>query len=126
MRYLLDTHAFLWAASDPSRLSPIAREACEAGDLWLSVVSIWEIALKVQIGRLQLPGPLREFITRQLRVGQITVLPIHAHHVFRLATLPLHHRDPFDRMLVAQSLEEGVPLISRDPELAPYDVQRIW
>ncbi len=126
MNYLLDTHVFLWLASDPSRLSIPAAEVCQAGQLSLSVVSIWEIAIKMQIGRLKIPAALQDLIDKYLRIGQISVLPIHARHAFRYAALPLHHRDPFDRMLVAQSLEEGLPLISRDPLLDPYAIERVW
>jgi PIN domain nuclease of toxin-antitoxin system len=126
MKYLLDTHVFLWAAFEPSRLSVPAAEACEVGELWLSVVSIWEIAIKVQIGRLQIPGSLPDFVGKHLRAGQISVLPIHARHAFRAGELPLHHRDPFDRMLAAQSIEEGLALISRDPLLTPYPIERVW
>jgi PIN domain nuclease of toxin-antitoxin system len=126
MKYLLDTHVFLWAAFDPGRLSRAAAEACEQGELWLSVASIWEIAIKVQIGRLNMPGSVEAFVTKQLRAGQISVLPIQARHAFRTGELPAYHRDPFDRLLVAQSLEEDLPVISRDPLLAPYAIQRVW
>jgi PIN domain nuclease of toxin-antitoxin system len=126
VKYLLDTHVFLWAASDPARLSERARAACESGELLLSVASIWEIMIKVQIGRLELPGTPREFLSRQLRAGQISVLPVHARHAFRAGELPQHHRDPFDRMLAAQSLEEELPLITRDPLFSPYGVGVVW
>jgi PIN domain nuclease of toxin-antitoxin system len=126
MKYLIDTHVFLWAASNPSRLSATAAEACEAGQLWLSVASIWEIAIKIQIGRLQIPDSLRDFMGKHIRIGQISVLPIHSRHAFRQGELPLYHRDPFDRMLVAQSIEERLPLISRDPLLDPYAIERVW
>ncbi|MDQ6662306.1 MAG: type II toxin-antitoxin system VapC family toxin [Chloroflexota bacterium] len=126
MDYLIDTHVFLWAASDPAHLSPAAAEACQVGQLWLSVASIWEIAIKVQIGRLQIPAALQDFIGRHLRIGQISVLPIHARHAFRQGELPLHHRDPFDRILIAQSLEESLPLISCDPLLDSYPIERVW
>lgn len=126
MKYLLDTHAFLWAAFEPARLSARAAAACGTGELWLSVASIWEIAIKVRIGRLQIPGDLRSFISKQLSAGQISVLPIQSRHAIRAAELPLHHRDPFDRILLAQSLEENLPLISRDPLFAQYPVARIW
>ena len=126
MKYLIDTHVFLWVASDPARLSVSAAAACQSCQLWLSVASIWEIAIKVQIGRLQIPAGLQEFVSKHLRIGQISILPIHARHAFRLAELPLHHRDPFDRMLVSQSLEEGLPLISRDPLLDAYAIERVW
>jgi len=126
MKYLLDTHAFLWAASDPSRLSPRAAEACETGQLWLSVASVWEIASKVQTGRFPIPDSLRDFVAKHLRDGQIAVLPIHMRHALRAGELPLYHRDPFDRMLAAQSLEEGLPLISRDALFTPYQIERVW
>jgi PIN domain nuclease of toxin-antitoxin system len=126
MKYLLDTHAFLWAAFEPAKLSKRAAEACKTGELWLSVASVWEIVIKVQIGRLTIPEPVRDFVGRQLKSGQIAVLPIHARHAYRAGDLPMYHRDPFDRMLAAQSLEEGLPLISRDPLFAPYAVERIW
>ena len=126
MKYLLDTHTFLWMALDPSKLSADATEACERGELLLSVASVWEIAIKVQIGRLPIPDTVRNFITKHLRVGQISVLPIHTRHAFRLGELPVHHRDPFDRMLAAQSMEEGAPLISRDPIFRVYGVERVW
>lgn len=126
MKYLLDTHSFLWAALEPGRLSGPAKEACETGELWLSVASVWEIAIKVQIGRLEIPGSLDAFIGKSLRAGQIAILPIHTRHALRLAKLPLQHRDPFDRMLAAQSLEEQYPLITRDPAFALYEVERVW
>lgn len=126
MKYLLDTHAFLWAASDPSRLSASATQACQTGQLWLSVASLWEIAIKVQIGRLAIPTSLREFVNKHIGTGQISVLSIHARHALRQGELPLHHRDPFDRILAAQSLEEGLPLITCDPLLKPYPIERVW
>ena len=126
MKYLIDTHVFLWMASEPSRLSAPATQACQTGRLWLSVASIWEIAIKAQIGRLNIPGSLRDFVSQHLKAGQISVLTIHARHAFRLGELPLHHRDPFDRMLAAQSLEDGLPLITRDPLLEPYEIERVW
>lgn len=126
MKALLDTHAFLWAASDPLKLSRAAREACESADLLLSVASIWEIVIKTQIGRLKLGENPRAFIMRQLAAGQISVLPISANHALRVNELLLSHRDPFDRMLAAQSLEENIPLISRDLLFKVYRVETIW
>ena len=126
MKALLDTHAFLWAASDPSKFSFVAKEVCESADLLLSVASIWEIVIKNQIGRLSLGENPRTFITRQLAAGQISVLAISANHALRVGGLPLSHRDPFDRMLAAQSLEEDIPLISRDPIFQLYQVKTIW
>src|SRR5580700_2981044 len=102
MKYLLDTHTFLWAAFEPAELSRNAAEACETGELWLSAASVWEIAIKAQIGRLPVREPVRDFVSRQLRAGRIAVLPIHVSHACRAGELPLHHRAPFDRMLAAQ------------------------
>ncbi len=126
MKALLDTHAFLWAAVDPSKLSAAARKVCESAELFLSVASIWEITIKVQIGRLQLPESPRAFIAEQLRLGEIKVLPITANHALRFSDLPLAHRDPFDRILASQSLEESMPLITRDPLFHAYQVNTIW
>ena len=126
MTALLDTHAFLWAATDPLKFSFAAKEVCESADLLLSVASIWEIVIKNQIGRLALGENPRTFITRQLEAGQISVLAISANHALRVGGLPLSHRDPFDRMLAAQSLEEDIPIISRDPIFQLYQVKTIW
>lgn len=126
MKALLDTHTFLWAASEPEKLSPAAREVCKSADLFLSVASIWEIVIKAQIGRLTLPGTPRNFISEQLAVGNISVLAISANHALRVGELPLTHRDPFDRMLAAQSIEEEIPLITRDPLFKLYQVNIIW
>ena len=126
MRALLDTHAFLWAAIEPEKLSATAHEVCESAELLVSVASVWEIAIKVQIGRLAVPGSVRTFIGDQLRRGDLGVLPISAAHALRAGELPLIHRDPFDRMLIAQSLEEQIPLITRDPVFGPYKANTIW
>ncbi len=126
MKALLDTHSFLWAAVEPERLSKTAREVCESAELFLSVASIWEIAIKTQIGRLTLPGNPRTFVTEQLRLGQISVLAISGNHALRVSDLPLEHRDLFDRMLAAQSLEEELPLVTRDPVFRLYAVNTIW
>lgn len=126
MRALLDTHAFLWAAIEPEKLSATAQEVCESAELVVSVATVWEIAIKVQIGRLVVPGSVRTFIADQLRRGALDLLPISAAHALRASELPLTHRDPFDRMLAAQSLEERIPLITRDPAFGAYQVDTIW
>jgi PIN domain nuclease of toxin-antitoxin system len=108
MRLLLDTHAFLRAISSDVRLSSKAIGAFEEAELLLSAASIWEIVTKHQIGRLQLPTAPSEFLPEHLERNAIALLPILPRHVFRLERLPLHHKDPFDRILVAQALEEGL------------------
>jgi PIN domain nuclease of toxin-antitoxin system len=128
MKILLDTHAFLWAITEDAQLSLRAREIFTArtSELFLSVASIWEILIKVQLKKLPLTKPVVPFLREQLANNNIHVLPIVLDHVARLEDLPVHHRDPFDRILVAQSLEEGWPLLSADPLLARYPTELIW
>lgn len=127
MRALLDTHTFLWAIAEEERLSPHARQIYTAkNDLWLSVASVWEILIKVRAGKLPFPRNAGPYIVRQLAENHIDVLPIKLDHVFRIENLPMHHRDPFDRILIAQSLEEKLPLVTADPLFDRYPVKVIW
>lgn len=128
VKALLDTHAFLWAITDDPRLSESARQlfAAPNSDLFLSVASVWEILIKVQLKKLPLPKPAAPFLREHLVRNRIQVLPVSFEHVERLEKLPLEHRDPFDRLLIAQCLEEGLPLVSSDPLLVKYDVTLIW
>jgi PIN domain nuclease of toxin-antitoxin system len=128
MRLLLDTHAFLWFVGGDSRLSQHARERIESpeNEVFLSVASIWEIAIKVRAGKLLLPTPFEAFLLNELINQSIGILPIEATHALAVASLPDHHRDPFDRLLVAQSLRETLPLISIDDKLDAYGIQREW
>ena len=128
MKLLLDTNIFLWAVTLDPRMSPRARDLylAEKNDLYLSVVSIWEIVTKVQIGKLKLPVPIEEYLKDQLIRNRLELLPVRVEHAFRLNSLPLLHRDPFDRMLLAQSLEENMPLLSGDAKLRQYSAQVIW
>jgi PIN domain nuclease of toxin-antitoxin system len=125
LEYLIDTHVFLWAASDPGRLSPAARDLFAGkARLWLSHVSAWEMVLKA--GKLSLPAGVRSFVGEQAPRLRLRALPISLAHIFGLAELPWHHRDPFDRMLVAQAQAEGLTLLSADRQLARYRVPVIW
>ena len=127
MNLLLDTHAFLWFVAGDERLSARARQAMEDEDaeLFLSAASIWEMAIKSSLGRLTLPAPLSEYVAEKLEHG-FRVLPIDWTHAAAVEKMPLHHRDPFDRLLVAQAVAEGMPLVSADPEFRPYKVKMIW
>ena len=128
VRVLLDTHSFLWFITADSKLSAPAQRIIATGsnEPFLSVACVWEIAVKVSIGRLPLPEPLDTFIPEQLRINRIGLLPIELRHTFAVARLPLHHRDPFDRLLIAQALAEGLPIVSADPAFDSYPVQRLW
>jgi PIN domain nuclease of toxin-antitoxin system len=127
MKALLDTHTFLWAISDHPALSRRAKEVFTGpNDLWLSVASIWEILIKAKSGRLPLPEPTGPYLMKKLGENRIEVLPIALDHVLRVESLTVHHRDPFDRILIAQSLEEKLPLVSADPHFAKYPIQLIW
>jgi PIN domain nuclease of toxin-antitoxin system len=124
---LLDTHVFLWWIMDSPLLPEAARAVIADGrnELLFSAASGWEIAIKAQLGRLELPGPPQQFVAEQLvqnHVYSLPILMVHALHVFGL---PRHHRDPFDRLLVAQSQLEHLALLTYDEEIAKYDVQLI-
>jgi PIN domain nuclease of toxin-antitoxin system len=125
---LLDTHTLLWSQDDTSKLSAAATAALTdpAHDRLLSVVTIWEIGIKVALGKLPLSKPFRPWIETAITDMALTVLPISLDHVERQMGLTFHHRDPFDRLLIAQSLVEGIPLISCDTIFDAYGVNRIW
>ena len=124
MKLLLDTHIFIWWASEPDKLSPQLLALCEdrANDLVLSVASVWEMQIKLQLGKLQLKSPLQELIASQQQTNDIIVVPIELAHVLALQHLPTPHKDPFDRLLVAQAMVEGAILLSVDEVFAGYPV----
>ncbi len=128
MRCLLDTHSFIWWVDDDSRLPVPARDAiAEAGnEIVLSVVSVWEIALLVQRARLSLDAPPIHYVPRHVAANGFSLLLVQMPHAFRVGTLPFHHRDPFDRMLVAQAQIEMLTLITGDTAIGQYDVPVIW
>ena len=128
MRLLLDTHTFLWLDGSPEQLSPAALVACEdpANELYLSVVSAWEIQIKHQLNRLQLDVRLEEMIQGQQTANDLRILPVQLPHVYTLRQLPLHHHDPFDRLLIAQAKAEQMRLVSADRQFTPYLVDVIW
>jgi PIN domain nuclease of toxin-antitoxin system len=127
-RALLDTHSFIWFIGGSERLSARARALIEAREntMLVSVASLWEIAIKHGIGKLALERPFAELIPEQLERQQIGVLGIHLHHLAELVRLPQHHRDPFDRLIAAQAIVERLPIISVDPALDAYGVERLW
>ncbi len=128
MRYLLDTHAFLWAMLDDPRLSNSARALMLNADneLLVSPASYWEIAIKISLGKYTLNDDFEAFMERQTVYSEFTPLPISIQHAAVVAGLPFHHRDPFDRLLVAQAIYEEIPIISTDRALDAYSIVRIW
>ena len=128
MRHLADTHTLLWWAEDSPRLSRRARSALTADDseILFSIASAWELAIKHSLGRIRLAVPLAELLHAELQRHGIEMLPIDGRHVLRVANLPHHHGDPFDRMLVAQAQVEGVAVLTADPRFREYDVQVVW
>ncbi|HMO58211.1 MAG TPA: type II toxin-antitoxin system VapC family toxin [Roseiflexaceae bacterium] len=128
MRLLLDTHSFLWFVTDDPRLTTSAKQVIEDIDteLFLSMASVWEMAIKVSIGKLSLAQPIEAFVLSQLVLNSISLLDIALPHALAVATLPFHHRDPFDRLLIVQAQIEGWPLVSADSMFDQYGVRRIW
>lgn len=128
MRLILDTCAFLWLSMEPGRLPLSVREIVESRSsvLLLSVSSIWKIGIKWGLGRLALPARPRDFITEAVDCYFLTVLPVSQHHALAAAELTRHHGDPFDRMLIAQSMIEGVPIATPDGHFGRYPVQTVW
>ena len=124
MRLLVDTQSWLWMAAAPERFSPRVRRILDdtSHTLALSVVSAWEIAIKYGIGKLGLPEPPAAFVPSRLASLRMQVLSIELAHVLRVATLPRHHRDPFDRLLVAQAQAEGMTILTADLAIRAYDV----
>ena len=128
MKLLLDTHAFLWFVMDSPKISEQASSLIKSAenDVYLSVASIWEIAIKVSIGKLRIDERLEDFIMPELESNQFSLLNIEVRHLGKVVELPFHHRDPFDRLLAAQSLTMNIPILSRDPTFDLYEMERIW
>ncbi len=128
MNLLLDTHTFIWWDSEPGKLSQQALILCHnpMNTLLLSMVSIWEMQIKIQLGKLTLNLPLVEIIQHQQQNNNLKILPITINHVLALENLSNHHKDPFDRLLIAQNNIEDAVLVSCDPMIAKYQVKLVW
>jgi len=128
VRLLLDTHAFLWFILADSKLSANALKLITdpANQKHISPASYWEIAIKTRLGKYSLPGPFEPFLRQQILQNNFDILHIAVAHSAVLTTLPMHHRDPFDRMLVAQVMIEKIPLVSADAILDQYGITRLW
>ena len=126
MSVLLDTQAFLWWVTDDSRLSRRALRTIADERCLLSAASCWEMAIKASLGKLEIPRPVDRFLQEQLEVNGFGLLQISLRHAAAVADLPFHHRDPFDRLIAAQALEEEMAVVSSDPVFRKYRVKRIW
>ena len=128
MRHLLDAHTLIWALDDPGRLGTKARTVLEnlANELAVNVGTIWELSIKTGLGKLSLSLPYRQWVERALADLSITVSPITLEVTERQMALPFHHRDPFDRLLVAQCLVETIPLVGADAVFDQYGITRLW
>lgn len=128
MNLILDTHTFMWWDSAPSQLPKEILRLChdENNTLILSIASVWEMQIKSQLGKLTLNMPLPDLVASQQELNNIQVLPINLAHVLWLNNLPLHHNDPFDRLLIAQAIVEEAVLLSKDLAFSAYPVKVIW
>ena len=128
MRILVDTHCWLWMSASPERFSARAHAmvADLSNELFLSAASAWEIATKAALGKLTLPVPAAEYVESRLKLTRAVPLPITHQHALRTAELPTYHRDPFDRLLIAQAQIEHLRVLTADAQLELYDVELIW
>jgi PIN domain nuclease of toxin-antitoxin system len=123
---LLDTHTFLWWCEDSTELSKKARKVMTEQDCFLSFASFWEIAIKVSLNKLRLPGIIDRYLADQMSLNGFEQLKISFRQITRCASLPWHHRDPFDRLLIAQAQEASLAIVSRDASFDAYGIKRIW
>ncbi len=128
MKLLLDTHTFLWWNMGDLQLSARARELIADGqnEVFLSAASAWEIAIKTARGKLILPEPPAQYISSRMNLYRFRPLPVQISHAAHIYELPPHHNDPFDRLLIAQSQLESMPLITKDEEIQRYELETIW
>jgi PIN domain nuclease of toxin-antitoxin system len=127
MNVLIDSHALVWALLKDPRLSPRARRALSGSDqLHLSIVSLWELSIKITVGKLRTIGSSISYFRDVCRDHGIEILPLRIDHILRAEMLPFHHRDPFDRLLAAQAIEEGFAILTADEKLRRYPAKIVW
>ena len=128
MRVLLDTHTLIWFVLDSPQLNVRIKRLIEDenNEKLLSIASVWEMAIKQNIGKLSFGLPFKEFVEQQLNLNSINLLNINLDHIDVISTLPQHHRDPFDRLIIAQAMVEKIPIISVDEAFDAYSIQRLW
>ncbi len=128
MKYILDTHAFIWYAIGDNQLSQKAKDIIDSKqEKYLSIASLWEMSIKVNIGKLTFNEPFKKVIEEQIRINNYIILPISTSHLFHLSNLDLYHRDPFDRLIICQSMIENIPIVTSDDKFNQYpNLQLIW
>jgi PIN domain nuclease of toxin-antitoxin system len=128
MKLLLDTHTLIWWATSSEKLSLKVLDLLDdrQNDLLLSVASIWEMQIKCQDGKLELGKPLSQLVSNQIANNGLRILPIEAQHIYALQSLPSVHRDPFDRIMIAQAIVENLLFVSKDSVLGRYAVRQVW
>ena len=128
MKYIIDTHVVLWIIDNNSQLSQKVKEIYldENNEILLSMASIWEMAIKISLKKLEIPGTLSDFVKYHIIANNIRILDIRLSHIYRIENLPYHHRDPFDRLIISQSIDENIPIISSDFRFDKYEIDRIW
>ncbi|CAD5949609.1 hypothetical protein PCC9214_02466 [Planktothrix tepida] len=128
MRVLIDTHVFIWWTSDYKNLSlSVYNLLCDPNtEVFLSIVSIWEMQIKLSLGKIQFKRALPQLIEDEVKRNKIQLLPIDLSHIYALSDLPNHHRDPFDRLLIAQAKSEKLVIISIDEKFDSYEIERLW
>ncbi|EDN70126.1 PilT-like protein [Beggiatoa sp. PS] len=127
-KFLFDTHTFLWLRNEPQKVSALALNTYQDANhiVYLSTVSLWEMQIKYQLGKLQFDVPLPEMIEEQCLFNDLRILPIEQKHIFELNNLPFFHKDPFDRLLIAQARVEQIPIITADSLFVQYPVEVVW
>lgn len=128
MKLLLDTHTFLWLNDESEQLSQTVKDLCDSGahEFYLSLASPWEMQIKSQLGKLSLAMPIEELVSKNRLENNINLLPIDLSHISYLEQLPQHHKDPFDRIIIAQAIVEGMTIVTVDHAFADYSVQIVW
>ena len=128
MKYLLDTHTVLWITTDNPKLSKKAKSTYlnSQNEIFVSIASIWELSIKISLKKLDINLPLKSFVDIHILGNNINILELELNHIYKLEKLPFHHRDPFDRLIISQSIENNIPILSIDKMFDSYGIKRIW
>jgi PIN domain nuclease of toxin-antitoxin system len=128
VKYLIDTHTLLWIVTNDPKLSAKAKDLYldSENEIFISMASIWELSIKSSLGKISLEQPLDEFVDEHVKGNDIRILKIELSHVLRIENLPFYHRDPFDRLIISQSIEDNIPIIGSDKTFDSYPIKRIW